>query len=1269
MTQPDPTPPELPPDFEEYRMLRPLGRGAMGQVVLAHDTALDRPVAIKLLSGIEPDARARERFFLEARALARVRHPNVVAIHRVGEARGRPYLVSEYVAGRSLDRVTRPLASATLLAVARGLAAGLAAAHRQGVLHRDIKPANAVLTPEGSVKLIDFGLAELRAAGPEITSPALPDAEARPAADVPGDADATISLAVTAPPAPPPREPREVAATGPRRRLAGTPLYMAPELWDGAPASPQSDLFALGTLLFELATGAAPLAGVPITELADAVRSRAAPPVSDRAPSLDARLASAIDRCLARAPGDRFASADALCDAIDEPGSPERATIDGCPYRGLLAFEAAHSAVFFGRSAEARALFDRLRSDALVVVTGDSGSGKSSLCRAGVLPLVVREGLGGGAAWSAVELVPGSHPIAALASALARRVGAAEQELAAAIRRDPFDLGRRLRERPGDEATIVLLDQLEEVMSLSDPDEAALAGAALAGVAIRAPNVRLLCTARSDFLTRLTTLPHFGKLVARSIFLVPAMDERDIAQAITGPAERAGVRFESEESVRELTQAALGAPAGLPLLQFALAELWERRDRARGVVPASALEEIGGVTGALARHADAVIEALSPEQRREARRALVALVTADGTRARRTLEDLAGAEGDASGAATRAALDAMVRGRLLVARASEDGRTAFEISHEALIARWETLRGWLRHDAEMAAQRQHIERAAADWHRLGQHRAALWGRVQLAEARSVDPASLGPRERLFLAASRRAVRRRRWALASAAAAALIVPAAIYAGVRAKARIDLDRAIDAHEHAAEQAEGGARRLAAEAASAREAAIATFHSGGRDVGEAAWAGAHARALQAEQAYAQATHEIEAAIALEDRPELRARLADLLLARTLAAEDDGRAADRDALRYHLSLVDRDGSRAAALAAGGSVIVRASAAAEVTLFPFVARDRNLALGPARALGPAPTSEIPLDQGSYLAELAAPGFETVRAPFLVRRGEHIALSIDMPPAGSLPEGFAYVPAGAFLFGSAEPDQRRADLFQAMPLHRAETGPFLIARHEVTFGDWIRYLETLPADERARAAPRARDERDDLELREIAPGRFRLTFDDGRVHYSAATGEPFVGRRGRKGVWERFPVVGISAADAARYAAWLGASLNLHDARICREDEWERAGRGADGRRYPMGERITAEMANISPVEGLDPDGFDPREVGSYPASRSVFGVDDLSGNAFEMTTSVIAKDFLVEKSGSWFQGTFHSRLERREAIEPTIRHPRIGVRICASWP
>ncbi len=193
---------ELPPEIEEYRLIRVLGSGSMGRVYLAEDRLLERLVAIKFIAGI-PSVTSRERFFTEARAAARISHSNVVTIHRVAEFRRQPFLVAEYVRGQNLGELARPVDVEPVRRIGLDLARGLAAAHRRGVLHRDIKPANAMVSEEGITKLLDFGLAQL---GNE------------------GDGG---------------------------KSLAGTPIYMAPELWAGSAPSPRTDIFALGVLLFE----------------------------------------------------------------------------------------------------------------------------------------------------------------------------------------------------------------------------------------------------------------------------------------------------------------------------------------------------------------------------------------------------------------------------------------------------------------------------------------------------------------------------------------------------------------------------------------------------------------------------------------------------------------------------------------------------------------------------------------------------------------------------------------------------------------------------------------------------------------------------------------------------------------------------------------------------------------------------------------------------------------------------------------------------------
>ncbi|MGZ3408386.1 MAG: nSTAND1 domain-containing NTPase, partial [Polyangia bacterium] len=572
-------------------------------------------------------------------------------------------------------------------------------------------PANAMITDEGDVTLLDFGLAKL------LDRPAAPRPTPRPGA---GDG-------------------RDV-------QRVGSPLYMAPEMWRDGSATRASDVYSIGVFLYELGCGRAPNDDVPFADLGRVTQERDVPPLYTVAPELGARLCAVIDRCLERDPAARFESGDAQREALEALVVASRAALpEGNPYRGLLAFDAAHQALFFGRDAEARAILDRLRAEAFVVVTGDSGVGKSSLCRAGVLPRLDGR---------VVELVPGRRPLAALCAALAPLVGGDEHALAARLTEDPAALGRELRRLA---PLTVFVDQLEELTTLAAPDEAALAAEALAAITVRAPGLHLVASARSDFLTRLAGLPALGPEIARALYLLPALTRQGVSDAVVGPAAAKGFRFETPAMVEALAAVAEEA-GGLPLLQFALAALWDERDTDARVIPAAALARMGGPAGALARHADGVLAAMVPDERAAAQRILVQLVTAEGTRARRSDEDLVRGEPIA-----RAALEALVRGRLVVAR--EDG---YEIAHEALVAHWDTLRGWLSRDVERRALTQRLERAAIEWERLGRAREALWSAKQLAEAAAVDAPGGGAREAAFLAASHRAARRRvvgRWSLA------------------------------------------------------------------------------------------------------------------------------------------------------------------------------------------------------------------------------------------------------------------------------------------------------------------------------------------------------------------------------------------------------------------------------------------------------------------------------------------------------------------------
>ncbi len=1256
-------PPEL---FDGYRLVRPLARGAMGEVFLAHDTVLDRPVAIKFIASVEPDATARRRFLTEARAIARLSHPNIVTVHRVGEVGGCPFLVSELVPGKSLDRQREPLPWPRALALGLQLAQALAAAHRAGVLHRDVKPANVLLTERGDAKLSDFGLAKLL----DEPEPAPATAPAEPAAPRAGTVSAEALLAKLGATLSysPGGGAKDGALTHPGT-LLGTPLYLAPELWRGAPATVQTDLFALGALLYGLCTGAPPHARGSLEEIREACWRGEQPPLATRLPPQGRRFGEVVDRCLAAKPQDRFPTADALAFALLEVSSarPRRAP-EGNPYRGLAAFDAGHRDVFFGRAAQAQAVLELLRGQAGVVVAGDSGTGKSSLCLAEVLPAIEEGALGEGRAWRTVSLTPGPRPLRALTSALARGLDLPEGAVADVLRAEPEGLARLLHARhAGAAGVVVFVDQLEELLTLADGEEQALTARALAQLPALRGGVRVLTTLRGDFVTRASALPELGEALPRWLFLLRPLSRQELREGVEGPAREKGYAFESQAMVDALVDVATASPGALPLMQFALAALWDLRDEGARRISAQALAAIGGVGGALARHADAVVDALPAPGRQAVRELFLALCAQGRTRSLRTEAQL-----QATGGERREALLALVRARLLVCREDEAGAPTYEVSHEVLLESWGRLREWELSDQGATAAKERLAHASAEWERLGQSDGALWGERQLSEVLALPgftPAQLGEADAAFLSRSRRLARRLRWARRAAAVALPALVLTVYGGVRWQAGREQTSQVNALLADAQRRANAQAERAQGAQALRTQAFARFDAQDIPGGEALWAKAVAAAREVDGAGAELSAVLDRALARDpSRQDVRERLAALLFERAAQAEQSHRLEARDERLSRLEGLDDTGAWRQRWTAPATLRLASSPpGATVTAQRYApTADGHLALQEAQPLGKTPlTASLP--PGSYRLQLHVEGRTPVRYPVQLLRGEALAAEVPVPQA--VPDGYVFIPSGRFTFGSREDEELRRTLQVAQPEHAVSTGAYLISRTEVTFGDWLAFLDALSPAERLLRAPRVSETHGSLSLAQER-GRWRFTFAPTSARYTALDGESlrYADRTERaEQDWRRFPVSGITWQDAQEYLSWLSSTGRLRGARLCTEHEWERAARGADGRVYPTGNVLGPADANHDATYGRKPGGFGPDEVGSHPSGDSPFGVADLAGNVWEWTQSVSAPGEVSFRGGGWYEGRVTSRSHNRELGEASMRDLVIGLRVCAT--
>jgi WD40 repeat protein len=780
--------PQVGTELAGYRIESLLGRGGMSVVYLAEDLRLKRKVALKLLAaGLAEDESFRDRFLRESELAASIDHPNIVPIYEAGTTGSLLFIAMRFVEGRDLkERLQRgrlePREAAGLLAQ---MASALDAAHARGLVHRDVKPSNVLLDPgarpDGSdhVYLADFGLTKRVSEQPGI---------------------------------------------GEDGHLMGTIDYVAPEQIAGETIDGRADVYSLGCVLYECLVGQPPFRGDSDIAVVFAHLEARPPTPSAQRPELPAALDAVIARALAKDPERRYPHCRELAKAglavaVDEasrllvdvvsraaggrshlseveaelagkvidlqvvreqaralagPATPARVSAGGiCPFKGLASFEPADAEYFFGRERVVAELVAHVVGVGFLGIVGPSGSGKSSVLRAGLLPALAGGVLPGSERWRRLLLRPGERPLDELRRAL---VSGAEDPLVEAL--DAL---------PANERLLLAVDQLEELFTAcrSEAERAAFADTLARAAADPEGRAVVVVALRSDFYGRFAAYPRLAELLGANQVLVGSMQASELRRVVELPAGRVGLRVEPELA-DALVDDVEGEPGALPLLSTALLELWQKRQD--NALALAAYRESGGVHGAVARLAEATYARI-PDGRKQLVRAIMLRLVGEG-------------EGDmpVRRRAPLAELDlernrdvADVLAALADARLVTVGEGFVEVAHEALLREWPRLRGWIEEDAEGRRLHRHITEAATEWDAAGRDQGELYRGTRLAGALdwSADHAlDLNKLEREFVTESRevsehetkRARRTNRRLRALLAGVAVLLAAALAGGI-------------------------------------------------------------------------------------------------------------------------------------------------------------------------------------------------------------------------------------------------------------------------------------------------------------------------------------------------------------------------------------------------------------------------------------------------------------------------------------------------------
>lgn len=890
-----------------------------------------------------------------------------------------------------------------------------------------------------------------------------------------------------------------------------------------------------------------------------------------------------------------------------------------CPYVGLDSFDDRNHHLFYGRDQLIDELLNQLLVSRLVTAIGPSGSGKSSVVLAGLLPRLKAGELSGSALWNYYPvIVPGSAPLAALARLL-QPEGADTAiwmfETTEAFRDNTHHLTNLLQSR-SDEPAVLIIDQFEETFTLCHDEEERNAFLENLLNLVRTPDARhvVILTMRVDYESYLTKVPLFYSLVEQGQVRVSAMNAAELHDVIEQPASAVGLKFE-EGLIDTLVREIVGEPAALPLLQFALLQLWDNRERNR--VTWETYRRLGGVMQTLAHTADNIYDNLIPEDQLTAKRILLQLVRpSEGlefTRRRVPRRQLY-QSGEAHDRVDRV-LAKLIQSRLVrftKGRTEEDEQ--IEVAHEALVRNWPRLVEWLEEERIHLRHRLRLNDQAEQWDALERDEGALLRGALLQEVMQYD--DLSPLEAEFVKVSQEVSRREEEEREAARQRELEQARALAAEQGRLARTEKQRAEEQRLRAEAQAIASQRVRNLNVALLAILALVIFG-----------AAAIVRSIQASAAAADSARTAEESAVLATQSALQAQIMELTAV----------------------VVAQNSTVQAVQALAAMTTATSEAEMQQTLVAERAAEQRLGTSTAVAATATSDYQIAVAAASAVAT-AAPATATTSAgsnatPRPTATPDQVLLSLEAQLKAFVREQdnmpMLYITGGAYSMGAngegASPD--------AQPAHTVTVPSFYLDKFEINVQQYADFLNNLGRN------------------REMCAG-----FDCAKTLVDTQ----WTHLLNNFGVFEPRPGTG---SYPVTWVSWYGAQAYCESigGRLPSEAEWEYAARGLDGRAYPWGNETP--VLNVHAIFGYRlqdfPSAFRPADT--LPEGASPFGLSGMAGGVSEWVADWYAPDYYtlqltgpqpnengdsgrrVLRGGSWLDAAGELQAANRFHLPPHI--------------